>query len=152
MPQRTFIDRGLLYHSILQQINTTDDIQPTITKMYMEGVFTDKAECLQADAHIREALADPFASQWFDSHWTVLSERTILQPETDTAAWSEHRPDRIITSPTETICIDYKTGTYRSEHRQQVRRYMKLLQKMGYPKVSGYLWYIMEKKTIEVTL
>jgi CRISPR/Cas system-associated exonuclease Cas4 (RecB family) len=43
----------------------------------------------------------------------------------------------------EVVVVDYKFGMLRKEsHREQVEAYAKLLKKMGYSSVRGYLWYI----------
>ena len=149
---KPYIEKGLLYHSILQEIYTLEDIGKVIEKRYMEGVFESEEEKRQTTKDIEEAISDPFTIKWFDKKWKVLNERTILQPNKDDSEWSEHRPDRVISSPTETICIDFKTGVYRREHTDQVRRYMHLLTEMGYPNVKGYVWYILDRKSYKITL
>ena len=142
-----FIDKGLLYHSILENINTLGDVDRIIDKMYMEGVFSSKEERNEAHQHICEALSDPVCARWFQSDWTVVSERTIFIPQG--TEWIERRPDRVVMSPTETIVIDYKTGEERKSHRSQVKHYVDYLRQMGYPDVKGYVWYIMDKKVVK---
>lgn len=146
----SFIDRGLLYHSIMQEIDTVDDIDRTIRKMYMEGVFADEEERQTVSRDIHAAFENPIAARWFNGQWTVASERAILLPGTNNAKWKMRRPDRVIMSPTETICIDYKTGAERTGHNKQVKRYMNFLTQMGYPNVQGYVWYIIDRKIEKV--
>ena len=50
-----------------------------------------------------------------------------------------------------TIVVDYKFGKIWSENDQQVKRYMKQLQKMGHDNVEGYLWYVSLNKIVPVT-
>ncbi|MBQ9640882.1 MAG: UvrD-helicase domain-containing protein [Bacteroidaceae bacterium] len=147
----TYIDRGLLYHAIFQEINTLQDIDRVIDKMNMEGHFHSLAEQQEVSQHVHAALSDTFAARWFTDQWQVVNERAILTP-TATGQWQEYRADRVIMSPTETIVIDYKTGHPRPEHKEQVRTYMNLLQQMGYPNVKGYVWYIMSGKTYSVEM
>ena len=142
-----FIDKGLLYHTILENINTLDDIDRIIDKMYMEGVFSSEEERHEARQHISEALSDPVCARWFQPDWTVVSERTIFIPQGN--EWIERRPDRVVMSPTETIVIDYKTGAELRKHRDQVNHYVDYLRQMGYPDVKGYVWYIMDKKVVK---
>ena len=148
---RSYIDRGLLYHAIFQQINTLDDIDRAIEKMNMEGHFRTLDEKADISRHIHQAFSDPFAARWFTADWQVVNERAILlkDPATPTG-WREYRADRVILSDKETIVIDYKTGQLRREHEDQVRTYMQLLTRMGYPDVKGYVWYIMTGKTYKV--
>jgi len=152
----SYIDKGLLYHSILERINVASDLDPVILKMHTEGVFRSDEEMRQAKHDLEVALSDPVASRWFDGSWTVINERAILVPVTDknlsegSANYKESRPDRVIISPTETIIIDYKIGHYDNEHFDQVKRYMNLYSSMGYPGVKGYIWYIIKNKTYRV--
>ena len=143
-----FIDKGLLYHNILENINTLADVDRIIDKMYMEGVFSSEEERQEARQHISEALSDPVCARWFQPDWTVVSERTIFIPQG--TEWIERRPDRVVMSPTETIVIDYKTGVERKSHLGQVNHYVDYLRQMGYPDVKGYVWYIMDKKVVKV--
>ena len=38
--------------------------------------------------------------------------------------------------------IDFKTGSPRAKHVEQVQNYMTLLSEIGYSNVKGYLWYL----------
>ncbi len=145
-----YIDKGLLYHSVLQDIFTIDDIDKVINEKYSEGVFKDKAEKEQVEKDIKEAMSNPTASQWFDKKWEVINERTILKPIKGSSEWKEHRADRVISSPEETICIDFKTGAYNKEHFYQVKEYMELLVSIGYPNVKGYVWYVLNNRIEKV--
>ena len=145
-----YIDKGLLYHSVLQDIITIDDIDKVISEKYSEGVFKDKAEKEQVEKDIKEAMSNPTASQWFDRKWEVINERTILEPSKGDSKWKEHRADRIISSPEETICIDFKTGAYNKKHIDQIKEYMELLVSIGYPNVKGYVWYVLNNRIEKV--
>ena len=152
---KDYIDKGLLYHSILQRIRTLDDIDQAIEQADMEGCFHSAQERKEASRHIHAALDDPYPRHWFDGTWKIINERTMLCPvnaqcTTPHAQYTQLRADRVITRPDETIVIDYKTGHPRKEHEDQVRTYMQQLQAMGYPNVKGYLWYIMANKTYRV--
>ena len=46
------------------------------------------------------------------------------------------------------IVVDFKFGREREEHLHQVREYMDLLRKMGYPRVEGHIWYVYTNKII----
>lgn len=145
-----YIDKGLLYHSVLQDIFTTDDIEKVINEKFTQGVFKDLAEKKQVENNIKEAISNPTAAQWFDKKWDVINERAILKPDKGSSGWKEYRADRIISSPEETICIDFKTGAYNEEYRKQVKQYMGLLVEMGYPNVKGYVWYTLNNRIDKV--
>ncbi|MBO6082883.1 MAG: DNA helicase UvrD, partial [Bacteroidales bacterium] len=104
-------------------------------------------------AHYRQFLAGKIASVqdrgWFPADASrVRNELTII--DTD---GNEHRPDRVVVTPTETLIVDFKFGEESPAYRGQVRRYERLYREMGYPAVRGYLWYIREEgadKIVEV--
>lgn len=83
---------------------------------------------------------------WFDSQNRILSEKSIISPE------GTFRPDRVIL-PQEgkgwAVVVDYKFGSYEKDssknksYHRQVRKYMKLLSRMGFEDVKGYLWHVM---------
>ena len=62
---------------------------------------------------------------------------------------STRRPDRVLTKGAEAVVIDYKFGLKKhNRHTRQVEEYMRLLGRMGYQTVRGYLWYV-ELKQVE---
>jgi hypothetical protein len=105
---------GTEQHWIFSHIKTLDDVPPEY-----EDVFKDEQ-----------------VRQWFNPHWKVFNECSIITES------GEYRPDRVITDEKQTIVIDFKFGSPHQGYESQVRRYMQLLAKMGYPQVQGFLWYI----------
>ncbi len=63
--------------------------------------------------------------------------RRIEQP----GAPESDRHDRVVSYQGRLTVIDYKFGERRASYHNQVKRYMHLLQAMGYDNVDGYLWY-----------
>ena len=76
---------------------------------------------------------------WFDGTYRVLNEASIVDADGEI-----FRPDRVLVSAdgNRVVVIDYKFGQPRAGHRRQVQRYVSLLQRMGYPSVEGWLWYV----------
>ena len=60
------------------------------------------------------------------------------------------RPDRVMIKDDTAVVVDYKFAREKDEHNTQVRTYMKLLKKIGYRNVSGYLWYVYKNVIKEV--
>ena len=50
----------------------------------------------------------------------------------------------------ECIIVDFKFGTAKEEHRQQVAEYMQMIEQMGHQNVKGFLWYVYENKVIKI--
>ncbi|MCF8358779.1 MAG: UvrD-helicase domain-containing protein [Prolixibacteraceae bacterium] len=139
------INRGKLVHEVLSSVITTDDIVPVLEKMTMSGKMgrTDAAEL---EKELAELLNQPSVCKWFDGTYRVLNETTIVLPGFDL-----YRPDRIMVRDNEAVIVDYKTGDVVSNaHRNQVKRYAGLLNKMGYEKVTGFVWYLKTGKLLNV--
>ena len=105
---------GTEQHWIFSHIRTLDDVPP----------------------EYEEAFSNELVRQWYDPHWKVFNECSII------TAYGEYRPDRVISDGKQTIVIDFKFGSPHDGYKKQVRNYMNLLSRMGYPNVQGYLWYV----------
>ena len=47
--------------------------------------------------------------------------------------------------------MDYKFGgVERASYKKQVSTYVELIEEMGYPRVSGFIWYVTLGKLVEV--
>ena len=149
--QKTYIKMGNILHNLFSQIRTTDDIDGVIRKLEFDGVLYDKditAERMRST--LTKRLEDERVADWFDPHWTLFNECSILFVDPETKAVVERRPDRVITDGHEMKVIDFKFGKPRDDYHNQVRGYMSLLKTMGYDNVSGYLWYVYSNKIEEV--
>ncbi len=151
----SFIDRGLLYHSILERIETTDDIDLAIDKaieeVYLEGCIDSNSEKEEIATNLHNAFKNEQASEWFAPIWNVYNERSIIF-KTQANMAVDRRPDRVITLPSKekAIVIDYKTGSeHTKKYTDQVQFYKKLLRDMGYKEVKGFIWYVLEDKIEE---
>ena len=113
---------GTEQHWIFSHIRTLDDVPP----------------------EYEEAFNNEQVRQWFDPHWKVFNECSII------TASGEYRPDRVITDGKQTVVIDFKFGSPHDGYKRQVRNYMNLLSRMGYPDVQGYLWYVSQSSIIKV--
>ena len=136
-----FIDRGLMLHALFQSITQPADADTAISRLLFEGVISpdEEAELRQFVAH---ALAHPQVQSWYDGSWRLYNECQILWMENDQL--NTRRPDRVMMRGEEIIVIDFKFGQPRSSHHKQVKGYLELLRRMGYPAqtMRGYLWYV----------
>ena len=88
-------------------------------------------------------------ASWFSPRWQLFNECSIISIDDD-GRLQQRRPDRVMTDGRQTIVVDFKFGAPRDGYKDQVRQYMSLLQDMGMPDVSGYLWYVYSNKVEEV--
>ena len=138
-----YLNEGNIFHALLARLETVEDVERVLAEADTEGLFPDAETGEKMRTLMRRCLADEQARTWFDTHWRVINEHSIV--ERDAAGnISVHRPDRVITDGQCTLVIDYKTGVPRPTHTEQVRTYMDLLTRMGYPGVEGYLWYVQQ--------
>jgi ATP-dependent exoDNAse (exonuclease V) beta subunit len=138
--------RGTMLHRIFEQIITAADVDKAVDSQLGGGMLTtDEAEELKAE--IRHLLKQEPVSTWFANDVKVFTEAEIVVP-----GYHNRRPDRVVTQDNQTAIIDYKFGAPdHARHTKQVQSYMKLFSQMGYPNISGYVWYPLRQEVVEVS-
>lgn len=147
-PLSPFIEQGNLLHEVFAHIHTADDASAAVESLFTQGII-DAARRDEIAAIVQEALRQEEVKPWFDGRYTLFNECTILTANTDGTA-IQHRPDRVMTDGTHTLVVDFKFGQHKKTHETQVRSYMELLTRMGYPQVQGVLWYVLTKEIIRL--
>lgn len=146
--QRSYIQRGNLYHLILSKIHTAADIAPAIDELTFRGIIA-KEEAASIATFLGKRLTGK-AAQWFTDDWRVNNECTLLFRDA-TGRSCRRRPDRVIARGDDIIVIDFKFGKPQTEHKAQVADYVTLLRRMNPQKrVTGYLWYVYIDEIIKV--
>ena len=144
-----YIKVGNILHQLFSTILTEDDIEPRLKQLEQEGViYNDEVTSKELQNKIANALMNEKVKDWFSSRWKLFNECTILDYDKESGDIHEHRPDRVMTDGKEIIVVDFKFGKPREEYHEQVQRYMTLLMRMGYEKVSGYIWYVVRNEII----
>ena len=144
-----YIKVGNILHQLFSTILTEDDIEPRLKQLEQEGViYNDEVTSKELQNKIANALMNEKVKDWFSSRWKLFNECTILDYDKESGDIHEHRPDRVMTDGKEIIVVDFKFGKPREEYHEQVQRYMSLLMRMGYEKVSGYIWYVVRNEII----
>ena len=144
----TYIKRGNILHNIFSKIDTKDDVQRVMREMEQDGVLYDEVTHDDLMTAVSKCLGNPVAAEWFSGKWKTFRECTIL--ENVDGKMKEHRPDRVMTDGSDTIVVDYKFGTPKDSHHEQVRRYMRLLDDMGHQNIMGFLWYVDRNEIVRV--
>ncbi len=130
------INYGKTMHTLFSQIKTSSDVEVALDNMQFSGLinYDQKKELkLKIDNLLNQ---EPYKT-WFSDAWEVKNEISVISPDS-----SIHRPDRVMLNSDEVIVVDYKFGTESDSYKRQIKRYVELIQKMGYSKVEGYLWYV----------
>ena len=130
---------GIVLHDILAAVRRPSDLRAAVDAAVSDGRLT--AEEGETDfALLQERIASASSLGWFPPDGAgVLNEHTVFD-----ADGREYRPDRVVVSPGHTYVIDYKTGERSDSYKSQVRRYVRLFRQMGYPGVTGHVWYLNE--------
>lgn len=130
---------GELMHSIMERIETYDDLPRAVLKMKTTGQINRK----QADEIQRllsRAMKCVEAYGWFTPGLRVINERGIA------TNGKVARPDRIILHPDgSAVIVDYKFGELRKDkaYLRQVNRYADYLLKTGLAtQCEAYVWYV----------
>ena len=146
---KRYIKVGNILHQLFSTILTEDDIEPRLKELEQEGViYNDEVTSRELQNKIANALMNEKVKDWFSSRWKLFNECTILDYDKESGDIYEHRPDRVMTDGKEIIVVDFKFGKPREEYHEQVQRYMSLLMRMGYEKVSGYIWYVVRNEIV----
>ena len=128
---------GIVLHDILASVRRPSDLRAAVDAAVSDGRLT-AAEGEADFALLQERIASASARGWFPADGAgVLNEHTVFDSD-----GREFRPDRVVVTPGHTFVIDYKTGEHSEGHMFQVRRYVRLYRQMGYPDVSGHVWYL----------
>lgn len=144
-----YIKVGNILHQLFSTILTEADIEPRLKELEQEGViYNDEVTSRELQNKIANALKNDKVKDWFSSRWRLFNECTILDYDKESGDIYEHRPDRVMTDGKEIIVVDFKFGKPREEYHEQVQRYMSLLMRMGYEKVSGYIWYVVRNEIV----
>ncbi len=144
-----YIKVGNILHQLFSTILTEADIEPRLKELEQEGViYNDEVTSRELQNKIANALMNEKVKDWFSSRWKLFNECTILDYDKESGDIYEHRPDRVMTDGKEIIVVDFKFGKPREEYHEQVQRYMSLLMRMGYEKVSGYIWYVVRNEIV----
>jgi len=144
--ENSYISRGKLLHHLFSNIRTTKDIPDAVDQLFFEGVIHSDAEKEGLITYVSDAMQLPEVSGWFRPDVKLFNECSIIYRD-EMGILQNRRPDRVIQNNDKMTVIDFKFGKERKQYASQVKRYMSLLQEMGYSNVEGYLWYVEENKT-----
>lgn len=127
---------GSILHEVLARAADSGELEPVLSAMLTEGFFRRE----ELDDFRESALAvfghGPL-QELLRSSQEAINEKSIIDSN-----GKSYRPDKVLIAGDEVIVIDYKfTRQQHRSHIRQVHGYRALLQQMGYPKVSTYLFY-----------
>lgn len=137
---------GNLMHEILSVVFLHKDLPKAVREQVLSGAISEKV-AVDIEKKLYDAVTHPETTDWFSGKYKILNETAILQPK-----GKFRRPDRVMMNEDEIIVVDYKFGEKEQKaYTGQVRNYMTLIAKMGYPQqIKGYIWYVESGEIREV--
>ena len=142
--------RGIFLHDVLSRVRVAADLGKAHHACAYRYRLTP-AQSAESLALLEKAFAHPElpAKGWFGNFRRIVAEHRVA------VVGEKRRPDRIVWHTDGSVdIIDYKFGECTPEHIKrytwQVRKYIAMLAKAGYPNARGYLWYPLEGKIIPV--
>ncbi len=151
LPQNDYIKMGAVMHRIFSQINTTGDIPDILRSLEQDGiVYDENISRKKVESILKSRFSNPQVKDWFSGRWQTFNEQSIIAIDNEGKLF-KRRPDRVMYDKGEVVVVDFKFGHEREEHHRQVAEYVQLLRDMGYPRVSGFLWFVYENRVASVS-
>jgi len=132
-------NKGVIIHDLLSKIKYKKDVKEVVNYAIETKKIRPEEERYYYEL-ITKIICHPQIKDYFNQSCDVFNEQDILIPKK-----SFIRPDRIVKTSKGFVVIDYKTGTYKFEHENQLSSYEKILTEMGHYVFEKYLVYIGEK-------
>lgn len=134
---------GTKVHLILSQLKGLKQLTQTISQQIKKGTINKKEAELISET-ITNLFQDPHFAAYFDAE-NQLNEKEIIDLN-----GLKLIPDKIIQLPTHHLVVDFKTGQETPAHTLQVRKYLSILNDMGFKNLKGELYYTEEQRFVLV--
>ena len=136
---------GNLVHLACSQIQFESETEEVVERLFREGLIQEN-KVLELKDKINGIILNPLINKYFKEGCKIKAETEILLPD-----GSSIRPDRLILEGNKAVIIDYKTGSIKKSHHDQISNYSRELKNMGYQTTESLLVYIDLNKVIEVS-
>lgn len=118
------VQYGLLFHEIMAHIEVSQDIEHAMTQSKAKELLGEEKYKKLAQ-HIASVVNHKDLKGFFEPAHKVYCERPLL-----TEDGKMIRPDRfVVTKNNEALLLDYKTGSYKKNHKDQINAYANILEK-----------------------
>ena len=127
---------GKLIHKILAEINTFYDVSDVIKSLKLSGLLSN-SDIIYIEEAINKVVTNANLKQYYKPGLIIKNETEVLLNDGTTI-----RPDRVIIDNDLLTILDYKTGSEKPEHNEQVKNYQNVFTSLGYSNVESKLVYI----------
>ena len=142
---------GNTLHAAFELVDTDEDIPKAVRRMLQRGEIL-QGQVEEMEEKMREVVRLPQIAPYFRAGhpYRVLNEQEILLAPSSDGIGQTARPDRLLIYQAEAVIIDYKTGRFAENHKNQVGQYIWHLRQMGYTPVKGFLVYTEIGEVVQV--
>jgi CRISPR/Cas system-associated exonuclease Cas4 (RecB family) len=130
------IDKGNLIHKALSKIYTSNDIPDAVASLVGNGDISS-SDVPNIKEKLEQVVCHPELRSYFRDGITIYNERELLTPE-----GLLFIPDRLIIENNRATVIDYKTGSKSESHKNQLKEYASILERMDYVVKDMIIVYI----------
>ena len=142
--QQEAINFGNVFHEILANIKTKNDVKLAIDKAIETGIISlNDVDFIQSK--ILEIVNHDSLKSFFSEEANVMNEQTIIDSEQGNI-----KPDKIVFYEKSALILDYKTGDKKKSHIFQINNYANALERMNFNVVKKALVYTGDK--VEVVI
>jgi len=128
---------GNIFHEFMSKIEFESDYSKEKNDLNL-SISVNKSIKKQVLTLSKKVIEHPNLKQYFSKKLTVYCEQEIF-----TESKTIIKPDRLVfLTPNRVVLIDYKTGEKSKKDKQQVLKYQKNLEKMGYKIEASILVYV----------
>jgi ATP-dependent exoDNAse (exonuclease V) beta subunit len=132
------IEKGNIIHKALSKIYTPIDIPNAVDSLVANGDVSS-SDIPYVKEKLNEVVDHAELSTYFKDGLTIYNERELLTPE-----GLLFIPDRLVIKANEATLIDYKTGLKSETHKNQLKEYATILERMNYVVKDMIIVYINE--------
>lgn len=130
---------GIFSHEILSKIKTKNDVERVLESYLIAGEITRNEQKVISEK-ITNLLERPDLKPYFEEGTTAINEKDIMiSDENGTATY---RPDRLVETADGFFIIDFKTGTEKPQHEEQIKKYAQILERLGKKVLKTKIVYI----------
>jgi len=127
---------GKLIHKILSEIETAEDVLPTLNSIAQSGLLVEN-DIRIIESTIISVVTHPILKKYFQPGLIIRNETELILNNSEIV-----RPDRVVVDDQLLTIIDYKTGEEKEQDYKQLREYKDAFVNLGYSFVEAKLVYI----------
>ncbi len=136
--QEEAIQYGNYIHQLMSKILYKEDVEKVIQSQIEKGLLSNSAT-EKVRKILQSIVTHKKLQEYFMKGQKIFNERSLIDKDGQVFV-----PDRLVFKQEQVAIIDYKTGAFNESHKQQLLKYERVLNSMGFVHCSKILVYIDE--------